>query len=195
MKNTILLISAATLAAIALSQTPTWNYDNHGTDWTVGQCASKSQPQAPLNWNYQKNNMTQADWSIYNFAFLPNYRSVKPTKSYTSNYTYIVEGNFGGTYASDIYGVFKEVFYNSYAIRFKVPGEHQIFNQTYDLEMQVLHYDYFGRAFFCKAGRIAAFSLLFKNTGTTNDFFDWIDDPTNKEVDLSKLLTGDIAMH
>jgi hypothetical protein len=57
---------------------------------------------------------------------LPKYAPVTPTKAYTNNYTYILEGKFGGSYASDILNTYKEVYYDSYAIRFKVPAEHMI---------------------------------------------------------------------
>ena len=46
------------------------------------------------------------------------------------------------------------------------------------MEMQILHKDQYDRAFLCK-DKVGAISIFFNNDGTDNDFFNWIDDPTN----------------
>mmetsp|Transcript_19947 Transcript_19947/g.14651 ORF Transcript_19947/g.14651 Transcript_19947/m.14651 type:complete len:178 (-) Transcript_19947:39-572(-) len=106
----------------------------------------------------------------------------------------MLEGAFGGIFAQEVYAYPKEIYWDSFKIRFKVPAEHTIEGVRYDLEMQVLHTDYYDRAFFC-SGKTGAFSYFFKNTETANSFFDWTADPKTNAVDLSTLIPKDIAMH
>jgi carbonic anhydrase len=93
-----------------------------------------------------------------------------------------------------VYAAQKEIYWDSYQIRFKVPAEHQISNKAYDMEIQILHKDYYNRAQFCK-NKVGAFSLFFTNTGKTNDFFSWTSDPENSSIDLGKILAKDTALH
>ena len=93
-----------------------------------------------LNWTITN------DWYKYSFAFLPAYQSVIAESFGVTNYTYMLNGKFGGIYSSDVYAQMKEIYWDSYQIRVKVPAEHMINNVKYDLELQVLHKDYYNRA-------------------------------------------------
>ena len=63
---------------------PTWNYDNHGTDWDgIGSCGVKTQVQSP--WAIVK----PSSWS-YGFSFLPVWKvaTVEPANHGFTNYVY-----------------------------------------------------------------------------------------------------------
>jgi len=142
-----------------------------------------------------------SDWSKYNFAFLPYFKSGKATNYGVENYVYKIWGDdFGLLTAAEPYAYSVGdyiITWEPSEIRFHYPSEHQINGTSTDLEMQIF-FTTKSSVFLCK-GEQAALSIFFNKDDTAGDnpFFDWQADATagnDINVDLSLVVSRISAM-
>lgn len=105
---------------------------------------------------------------------------------------YRIYGSFGGIYAAEPQKSTSQhvVYWDTNEIRMHWPSEHQLNGTTYDLELQAITTDPYGRSLGCYAHK-AAFVMLFQ-VGAANSFFDWqasADAQTDVAIDLGLLFT------
>ena len=166
----------------------TWNYANGGNDWDFDGCNTTEGfqlVQAPYPVN-QSN--VDWDWSLYNFVFLPSYKATVATQNITG-YTYTMYGDFGKIYMSDMYplaGAMKQLSLQTYKIKFKYPAENVFNNIRPDIELQIYHTNDYQESQNCKED--VGVSIYFNISSTGNDFFNFLSDPNNTQIDLSTLI-------
>ena len=119
---------------------PTWNYIDHGEDWTMAECTNTASTVYQSPWAVDTSKTikdwsskdtvsfltawTQADLSEYNYGI--------------SDYTYRInetEGNLGIFYAMDPSSADQQIVWQVSEVRFKYPSEHTIDGQQFALEM------------------------------------------------------------
>lgn len=103
--------------------------------------------------------------------------------------------SLGGYYATEPVGYSnnRAVYWDTNEIRFHYPSENKINGTQYDLEMQIVGYDYYDRHFVCTSGR-SIMSLFFNvdDTQPENPFFDWQANATAGlpvNIDLTQLVS------
>lgn len=173
---------------------PTWNYDDHGEDWTMGNCGNRATGafQSPLG-DISTAGTGLKPWTSYDsVSFLTAWQeaTLKTGDYGFSNYTYRVnatDGNMGVLYATEPYYAKAQVVWTVEQLRFKYPPEHTFDGETYDMEMQIHLNDTLDRCKYCFAHQ-GALSLFF-NIGTeTGDFWNWLD-ATDKKINLEDVFT------
>lgn len=189
------------LLALVVSADPTnstWNYDLNGTDWTMGLCKAKNYPISPVNITNTDPTLNR-DWLPYHFQFLPTFQPGNTTFAGFNNWVYMLQNNktssWAGYYLTEPVGYSnnRAVYWDAYEIRFHYPSENRINNTQFDMEMQIVGYDYYNRHFVCTSG-VAIMSLLFNiddNAGP-NPFFDWQAEAATSNVtniDLTLLIS------
>ena len=88
---------------------PTWNYANHGTDWTMDNCGNKVDPQGPYEMKDDAGPpVTPTDWAtVCDVSFLTAFTPANITEADHGfhNYVYRINatnGNMGQFYGSDV---------------------------------------------------------------------------------------------
>lgn len=161
----------------------TWNYDQHGTDWTMYSTCMNNSTHAPQDLTCQNSTatpeyktLTAYNWAYYNFAFLPDFSAATATWYGQEQWVYQMFGDFGGIYATEpIRSVTSRVLYwDATNILFHYPSEQLLNGTQYALELQVHGYDTFNRKLGCQS-RNGYFSVLFDlvPAGPANPFFEW----------------------
>ena len=107
---------------------------------------------------------------------MPSYTSGVATWAGFDSWIFRIYGSFGGCYAPEPTKSLttKQLYWDSYEIRFHYPAEHPLNTTQYALEMQIFSKDYFNYALLCRA-HYAAVSILFEldDASAPNPFFDW----------------------
>ena len=150
-----LLFSCLSLSVTALetgkvkataNDDPSWNYDNHGEDWDMGDCGLRTTSSQQSPWG-SISDVGALPWSMFDtVSFLTAWQnSTLAEGDYGfTNYTYRVnatDGNMGVFYASEAYVANYQITWTVEQLRFKYPPEHTFADETYDLEMQVIMSD------------------------------------------------------
>jgi carbonic anhydrase len=135
-----------------LSDPPTWDYKNHGTDWNFTNCNNTEGAQSPRNIEHTTSpdgTKKVTDWNQFNFGFIPNFRPSNIDFNGIQDFVYQL--NLTDTTASKGYQGFwgsepysdpdrnSIVKWSIDHVRFHYRSEHSIGNKTFDLEMQIWH--------------------------------------------------------
>ena len=83
------------------------------------------------------------NWPSDAFSFLPNYASTSQNVvGNVTDYVYSLFGDFGTLYAGEpsrSASSARQLMWTANEIRFHYPSEHKLNNNTYDMEMQIIH--------------------------------------------------------
>lgn len=100
------MVTNGVQTATKVGEDPSWNYDNHGTDWDFLNCNNTAVTQSPIDLELAT---IIFQWtSKYAVSFLTGWKtaSIKAEDHGVSNYTYRInatDGNMGIFYASEVF--------------------------------------------------------------------------------------------
>ena len=152
-----------------------WNYESKGEDW---QCiCGEGRSQSPINLPSKDKATLSPLQPLFQYEVIPNVNKISSIDGIVTEAEHIKMRYFN--YAIKILGndlgkivTLDGAVYIAEEIIFHNPSEHKIEGQSYDMEMQIIHY---GRT----KGDISkqvVFSFLFKSTpGVYNKFIDSLD--------------------
>ena len=156
----------------------TWNYENHGDDWTMGNCGVTTSPQSPIA--FSDDGSAPKEWGL-DFSMLTAWsvpEEISADNHGITNYVYQIKAtdeNLGAFYATEPYSAVQQIYWVVDSIRIHTPAEHSIYGTTYDLEMQIVAEDVQKRADSCKS-YMGIFSLFFTvdDDQEESPFWSWV---------------------